>query len=163
MSDFDNISPRRVVIGLTGEGRSAVIIDDKSPHVVASRYSGIYSNMLWKESPEVDRDSRDDQAVVWQEIPVPVDGTRFYVVRIGGHVEAEMHATPSIEYHYVVQGRIVITLEDGEVEVNAGDTVIMRGVLHGWRNESDEPFVSVATMVGMHSSWGVSDFAFVTK
>ena len=111
----------------------------------------IASNSLWKESSELDLASLEDGAAVWKEVAAPADGTRFYMMTIGRGVEAELHSTPSIEYHYVVSGSITVLLEGEDVDVSVGNVLIMRGVPHGWRNSSDVAFVSAATMVSMNS------------
>ncbi|MGO4689489.1 cupin domain-containing protein [Glaciibacter sp. 2TAF33] len=150
------IRPRRIVIGYDDGGRAAVTFDDYPGNVGENAsFPGIASNMLWKEGPKVDRDSREDGAVVWREVPVPIDGTRFFMITIAAGSVADMHTTPSVEYHYIISGAIIVTLDDGaEVEARGGDVIVMRGVAHGWRNPFDEPYVSVGVMVGMHSAFG---------
>jgi quercetin dioxygenase-like cupin family protein len=148
-------TPRRVVIGLDPEGRSAVVHDGPASAPVPSRYPGIASTMLWKEGELLDVASREDQVVTFADVPVPAGGTRFFVTRIEPGVRADFHTTATVEYHYVVAGRIVSELEGEDVEIRAGDTLIMRGVPHGWYNPSEtEPWISVATMVDMSSSFG---------
>ncbi len=154
----ERLKPRRIVIGVNEDGASETVIDDVAPHIAFNRtYPGIASNTLWKESPSLDISSRADHAALWSEMAVPTDGTRFYLVTIGAGVEAGLHATPTIEYHYVVSGAITITLEGEDVEAKAGDVIVMRGVPHGWRNDHDEPFISAAVQVGMHSSLAGTD------
>ena len=149
------LATRRIVIGLDSQGRSATVIEDQAPHVVFNTtYPGIASNTLWKEGRGIDLESQDDHAVKWTEMAVPTDGTRFYLVTIGAGVEAGLHTTPTIEYHYVVSGAITIVLEGEDIEARAGDVIVMRGVPHGWRNDHDVPFVSAAVQVGMHTALG---------
>jgi uncharacterized cupin superfamily protein len=45
----------------------------------------------------------------------------------------------SLDYGIVAKGSVVLELEDGErVTLNEGDTVIQRGTMHCWRNETAE-------------------------
>lgn len=60
-----------------------------------------------------------------------------------------MHTTASIDYEYVVSGRCVLELDDGESrELGPGDTVIQNGTRHAWRNPFDEPCLMVVVLIG---------------
>ena len=50
---------------------------------------------------------------------------------------AFMHRTETIDYGIVLEGEIVLILDEGETTVRAGDIVIQRGTNHGWANRSD--------------------------
>jgi mannose-6-phosphate isomerase-like protein (cupin superfamily) len=60
-----------------------------------------------------------------------------------------MHTTASIDFEYVVSGRCVLELDDGESrELGPGDTVIQNGTRHAWRNPFDEPCLMVVVLIG---------------
>ena len=61
-----------------------------------------------------------------------------------------MHATDTIDYLVVVSGELVLVLETGEVTLRAGDLIVDRGVLHGWRNDSDAPTTYVSVTIPAH-------------
>lgn len=73
---------------------------------------------------------------------------------MAGHMEVEnpgMHTTASIDFEYVVSGRVVLELDDGATrELGPGDTVIQNGTRHAWRNPFDEPCTMVVALVGAH-------------
>lgn len=48
-----------------------------------------------------------------------------------------MHRTETIDYGIVLEGEIVLIMDEGETTVRAGDIVIQRGTNHGWSNRSD--------------------------
>jgi uncharacterized cupin superfamily protein len=48
-----------------------------------------------------------------------------------------MHRTESIDYGVVLDGEIVLLLDDEEVRLNTGDIVVQRGTIHAWANRSD--------------------------
>ena len=50
-----------------------------------------------------------------------------------------MHRTETIDYGIVLEGELVLILDEGETTVRAGDIVIQRGTNHGWANRSDRP------------------------
>jgi mannose-6-phosphate isomerase-like protein (cupin superfamily) len=54
-----------------------------------------------------------------------------------GSRHAHMHRTETIDYGIVLEGEVVLIMDEGETTVRAGDIVIQRGTNHGWANRSD--------------------------
>lgn len=54
-----------------------------------------------------------------------------------GSRHALMHRTETIDYGIVIEGELVLIMDEGETTVRAGDIVIQRGTNHGWSNRSD--------------------------
>jgi uncharacterized cupin superfamily protein len=50
-----------------------------------------------------------------------------------------MHRTQTVDYAVVLEGEIVMLLDDQDVHLKAGDVVIQRGTNHAWSNRSDKP------------------------
>jgi len=48
-----------------------------------------------------------------------------------------VHRTESIDYGIVLEGEIVLILDDSEVTAHAGDIIVQRGTDHAWANRSD--------------------------
>jgi len=73
---------------------------------------------------------------------------------MAGHMEPDnpgMHTTATVDFEFVVSGRCVLELDDGETrEVGPGDTVVQNGTRHAWRNPFDEPCRMVVVLVGAH-------------
>ncbi len=62
-----------------------------------------------------------------------------------------MHTSATIDYEFIVSGRVVLELDDGATrELSAGDTVVQNGTRHAWRNPYDEPCLMVGVIVGAH-------------
>lgn len=55
----------------------------------------------------------------------------------GASRHAFMHRTETIDYGIVLEGEIVLIMDEGETTVRAGDIVVQRGTNHGWANRSD--------------------------
>ncbi|HEY5723832.1 MAG TPA: cupin domain-containing protein [Allosphingosinicella sp.] len=74
---------------------------------------------------------------------LPREAVRALFEAIGaGHALAEdpphplMHRTETVDYGIVLEGEIVLVLDDSETTVRAGDVVIQRGTSHAWANRS---------------------------
>lgn len=52
---------------------------------------------------------------------------------------AFMHRTQTIDYGIVLEGELVLIMDEGETTVCSGDIVIQRGTNHGWSNRSAKP------------------------
>ena len=50
-----------------------------------------------------------------------------------------MHRTVSLDYVMVLKGTVICELDDGErVTLNEYDTLIQRGTIHAWYNDTDQ-------------------------
>lgn len=52
-----------------------------------------------------------------------------------GQDDPGMHATETLDHFYVLEGEIVMVLEVGEAVLRSGEIGIIRGAIHGWRND----------------------------
>lgn len=60
-----------------------------------------------------------------------------------------MHSTDSIDYDVVLEGEIVLELDDGrEVLLKAHDVAVQHGTRHAWRNRSDKPAKMLFVLIG---------------
>jgi quercetin dioxygenase-like cupin family protein len=50
-----------------------------------------------------------------------------------------MHRTETVDYAVVLEGEIMLLLDDEDVHLKAGDVVIQRGTNHAWSNRSGKP------------------------
>ena len=56
-----------------------------------------------------------------------------------GSRHALMHRTETVDYGIMLEGELVLIMDEGETTVRAGDIVVQRGTNHGWANRSDKP------------------------
>jgi quercetin dioxygenase-like cupin family protein len=73
---------------------------------------------------------------------MPVSGHLFRIIdvyppQLGGK-RTVMHRTKSLDYAVVIEGEVVLVLEDSEVLLKKGDVVVQRGTNHAWENRSDK-------------------------
>lgn len=60
-----------------------------------------------------------------------------------------MHTTSTVDYACVVDGEIVLELDDGvTVQLKRGDTVVQQGARHAWRNPSSKPATLAFVLLG---------------
>ena len=73
---------------------------------------------------------------------------------MAAHMEPDnpgMHTTASVDYEFVVSGRVILELDDGATkELHAGVTVVQNGTRHAWRNPFDETCLIVVVLVAAH-------------
>jgi mannose-6-phosphate isomerase-like protein (cupin superfamily) len=69
-----------------------------------------------------------------------------------GERSAGFHTTATVDIQTVVSGEIYAVMDDGEVLLRQGDSIVMRGVPHTWRNRSDEVAIVLAVMIAAEES-----------
>lgn len=135
---------RRVVTGVDEQGLSRVLFDDGNR--IETGEGPSYVALLWQsEGCPADNSSPLDTAKEGFSFNYARGGTKLMIVEFAPSpdlVPPGMHATNTLDYAIILDGRLSLYLEQGEVEVGAGDIVVNRGNIHGWRNPGD----SVARM-----------------
>ncbi len=164
---------RRVVTGLAADGKSTVVLDSESPHVVeVPVWPGLAMATLWTtaETP-ADNTGAQDRALasvghdpqprgsIFRIYNFPPDSARppdcGKLLGLGGATEEDwanihpmMHATRSIDYLVILRGEMTMIMEDrSEVVLRPGDCVIQRGTKHAWSNRGREPVVLIAVLI----------------
>ena len=72
-----------------------------------------------------------------------------------------MHATDTLDLMTVLDGRIELDMEDGRVQLAAGDTVVQRGTQHRWRVLDGHPCTYTVVMLrpDAMAPWPAADLA----
>jgi len=81
---------------------------------------------------------------------MPVTGHLLRIIEIyppqeGGR-RTVMHRTKTLDYVVVIEGEVILALDDTELALNKGDVVVQRGTNHAWENRSNK----VARMAFFH-------------
>lgn len=144
-------SLRRVVTGTGDDGRSTVTADAAATAVVElPAVPGTALVDLWR-SDAVPLDPHEPGDPTHAPFALMPTGSLFRIIDLAptAGVEPMWHETPSVDFVYVASGSCSLLLEDGRVELRAGDSVVVRGGSHAWVNEGDAPCrlvdVSIAT------------------
>ncbi len=169
---------KRVVTGHDNEGKAVFVSEGPVEPITASLVPGYEFRMLWGgDAPPSfpDDGAQPDTPIYFPS----VGGFRFMTVTFPPDAEAQldeldfdaafgeieallpgmmshmepeapgMHTSATVDYDYIVSGRLILELDDGEtVELGPGDCVIQNGTRHAWRNPFDEPAVMVVTLLG---------------
>ena len=130
--------PRRVVTGLDENGQSCIIIDGPSDGVI------------WETAQVPVDNSGNADAGGSFSFQFAAGGTKFFIAELppgDGLFGPGMHASNTIDYIAILRGEVVLVTEQGETKLCPGDTVVDRGVLHGWRCEGPDPVAMAIVMV----------------
>ncbi len=130
--------PRRVVTGHDARGRS-VFLHDGAPPVVRTAPDGALFYELWNTdaapaplAPAEPEPTRRDLTV-----PPAPRGTKIRINEFPPGVVSPTHRTQTVDYGIVLEGEVVLILDDGAERVlTPGDVVVQRGTDHRWENRA---------------------------
>jgi mannose-6-phosphate isomerase-like protein (cupin superfamily) len=169
MTDHRSARTRRVVTGLTPDGRSTIVSDELSEQrVVGDAYA---VNMVWQvtalpmtvtsENAITEINFRPTEAGL-TEVTTTFPPDASYDYKAGyekslkgwganHHTDPSdnpaMHTTDSIDIITVVSGELWAILEDKQTLLKAGDTLVQRGTKHAWENRSNRDRTISAVLI----------------
>ena len=163
-----DLKVRRVVTGHDERGRAICVADGPAPRLISNpRRPGVAGADLWRthEAPAsleaADRTMEGPTSLV-----PPVGGTVFRIIEfLPEHAHSSegidaaeafaamgarenlvenarhpfMHRTETIDYAVILSGEITMLLDEDDIVLRAGDTVVQRGTNHSWANRGSEP------------------------
>ncbi|MFF3849487.1 cupin domain-containing protein [Streptomyces sp. NPDC002328] len=170
---------RRVVTGHDASGRSVVVSDGPVPRSREFRsLPGWVSRLPWATEPGEPASvaGEDPTPKITSLLPAP-GGTRFIVLtfppdaamadpafdpaafdeeqRADSPGLAElmepdgMHRTPTVDYAIVLDGEILLELDDGHrTHLSTGDIVIQNATRHNWHNPTPHPTTMAFILIG---------------
>jgi quercetin dioxygenase-like cupin family protein len=146
---------RRVLTTTGTSGKSQVLADGEPSDSFV--LNGCRMVRLWQtnEVPATVPATEDVTAKSLGPMPRPFEGTRFYTAELPGGANGAripLHRADLVDYIGVIKGRLTLVLEDRELELGPGDTVVQCGNMHGWENRSPEPCVIMVVSVGAKSA-----------
>ena len=158
---------RRVVTGHDARGRSVILSDGPSPHVLTlpGRPDFALINLWVTDRAPASNAGGADGAARPVVLEPPPGGTIFRVVefppdRAAGGFDRKaafaamgashaldpdgsrhpgMHRTDTVDYALVLSGEIWALMDEGETLLRPRDTLVQRGTNHAWSNRSDQP------------------------
>ena len=130
--------PRRVVTGHDGRGVSVFAADGPVP-VVRTAPDGALFYEIWSTEamPAPIGAAEPDPTVGALTVPPTPNGTKIRINEFPPGVVSPTHRTQSVDYGIVLDGEVVLVLDDSSTVLRAGDVVVQRGTSHRWENRTD--------------------------
>lgn len=70
-------------------------------------------------------------------VPCPADGSSISVVEVAPGLASPMRTLNTLGVFYMLEGEVTLVLDGGEERVlRTGDSGVLRGAAHSWKNES---------------------------
>ena len=133
---------RRVVTGHNAQGRSFVTGDELVS--VSNIWITNASEPVGSWGPQ---EKRGVLPTNRPQIDPPIGGPRWTIATMQPARDPKptlqnrqgFHRTATLDYVYVLSGEVVLLLDEEEVRLKAGDTVIQRNTEHAWRVDGSVP------------------------
>lgn len=145
---------RKIITGVVN-GRSRVIVDE----TIAQ--DAMFS-MIWDTSPEhplgfEPKPTENAKPTIershssWRVVALPPESIMREWLQKGipGLDERGFHLTDTIDYIVVLDGPVILALDEGEVELQPGDVVVQRQTHHAWFNRNDFTIRLLCLLVGI--------------
>ena len=147
---------RRVVSGRTPVGAWGVLLNGPSSATEVHHVQGAPFEVahFWNvDALSLETADHADEASLTEIFSLPPGSSRFLIESMAPtEGPTGWHRTNTIDYEYVISGRIDLLMEDGStVVLEAGDVNIQLGGMHQWWNRYAEPCVIAIVMVGVPS------------
>ncbi|MGW7689012.1 hypothetical protein ACWGMA_09015 [Streptomyces asiaticus] len=147
---------RRVIVGSNGTGASTVVADERNmPRTKLP--NGIELQEVWQQR-HLPAAPDDRPAPEWTLGPdAPTDGVVVRILTVpaansDGLAEPDLHTDPSLHVITMLSGELVFLLEDGEVTLGVGDSIVLRDSMHDLRNLQPRPATFVYTSIPLTKS-----------
>ncbi|MEX2645118.1 MAG: cupin domain-containing protein [Gaiellaceae bacterium] len=137
---------KRVVTGWDESGKPVVLFEGEPPFQVDFGFASAREIWASESSPADTRRSDDPTAGEWTLAP-PTGGSVFRTATYAPGADVGIHATETLDYLVVVSGELTLVLEDRELTLRPGDTVVQQATPHGWANRTTEPCVVAAVLL----------------
>lgn len=137
---------RRIVTGHDENGKSILISDGKPPqnHSMSGAGSGAEFIEIWNSPQATPTLTAEPQSEpnMREFSMMPATGHLIRIIDVypeseGGHA-TPMHRTATLDYAVVIEGEIVLVLDDEEVTLGPGSVIVQRGTNHAWENRTDK-------------------------
>jgi mannose-6-phosphate isomerase-like protein (cupin superfamily) len=138
---------RVIETGCGATGKSTIASDEC--HELVTLASGRELSQLWKTDRLVGTcDGGGSADGLFPES----NGLRLWLLVVppdGDRTPAPMHATPTVDFGFVLRGSVALEMEDGSSSVlQPGDAFVQTGTEHRWRNRGAEPAVLGVVVIG---------------
>ena len=137
---------KRIVTGVNDQGRSIIVSAAPVPATVD--FGGWKTEEQWiieGMPPVIDAEANIVDHQDYRLQPPP-GGAVFRVFTFGTGA-GPMHVTDTVDLIVILSGEVYLVMEEGEVLLRPGDTVIQRGANHAWDNRSGQDCVLAGVLI----------------
>ena len=141
-------STRRIVTSHREDGQAIVARDSVVNGTQAGH--GPWIQLLWStdELPP-DVNSLEDKGLA--KTGISNKGTICRIVDFAPRSTGQLHRSITLDYIYVLDGKVVLTLDDGSrTQIDKGALVVQQATMHGWDNETDQWARLLCILVASH-------------
>lgn len=171
------VGVRRVVTGHDTKGRAVILSDGPTPTVFSNTgLPGLVFHEMWEMAavPTPIAGVEPEPTAHDLLLAPPKSGVRIRINDIpseGAHTSAEsaqkvfdslgatgahsgdsahafMHRTETVDFAIVLEGEMLLIVDEGETLVKAGDVIVQRGTNHAWANRSGKTCRVAFILVG---------------
>ena len=145
---------RRVVTGVNSSGKSVITSDGPVPEAAMFPSDGQANGCdLWLEKAVPvnlldQKDPMDDYSV---EAWPPPGGVLVRILTWEPGFSYPMHRSDTIDFVFVISGKLELILEDGSTVLESGDCIVQRGTNHAWRVVGNEPCTFAGVLLSANS------------
>jgi quercetin dioxygenase-like cupin family protein len=162
MADF---AARRVVTGFAADGSPAFLSDGVPPETVASPMGHGLSEMLWLRAPAATATDGGEPPAGARGMFPSRGATAARLIRFPGYPEGTpvddtwlrvpdeepalpgWHRSETLDLMIIIEGDLILGLDDGEYPLGAGAAVIQRGTRHRWRVVGEQPCTFLSVLI----------------
>ncbi|MDB5447133.1 MAG: hypothetical protein JWQ97_2450, partial [Phenylobacterium sp.] len=135
-------------VGQGASGRSTIVETREFDPPELARANGVGVHHLWKTTqmpvelpnPPLPIDPR------WLDIAVAPEATNWLIFSLAPGRSVPSHFTSTLDYDIVLSGEVTLVLQDGELRMSPGDSVLVPGLVHHWLAGPDGCALSVVTI-----------------
>jgi quercetin dioxygenase-like cupin family protein len=158
------MASRRVVTGFDPTGKAVFTHDGEAPNTIALGSIGV-SEVFWADRWPVAIDHDPDRTSSGFPLEPPPGGASARIIRMPGvpagtppddtwmRVDGDdpampgMHSTDTLDLMVVLEGSVILGLDDGQRTINPGEFVIQRGTAHRWRAADEHGWTYFVAML----------------
>lgn len=132
--------PRRVVTGHDTRGTSVFESDGPVPGTPLGPGGTLFYQVWGIDATPAPIDATAREPVTEPLAVAPTaHGTRLLINEMPPGSASPMHRTETVDYGIVLDGEVVLVLDDAETLLHPGDVIVQRGTHHRWENRSAGP------------------------
>jgi quercetin dioxygenase-like cupin family protein len=156
---------RRVVTGFAPDGSPTFLSDGVPPETVASPMGHGLSELLWLRAPAAAASDGGEPPPGARGMFPPRGATAARMIRFPGYPEGTpaddtwlrvpdedpaipgWHRSNTLDLMVIIEGDLILGLDDGEYPLGAGAAVIQRGTMHRWRVVGEQPCTFLSVLI----------------